>query len=182
MQPVILTYQDYLELPDDNLRYEIHEGQLSVTPAPTPEHKESSGDLYSAVRHYVRSRGLGRLYYAPLDVILSDTTIVQPDLVFLDNSRLGQISARGVEGPPTLVVEILSPSTSRIDRVRKTQLYAQHGVPYYWIVDPRARTIEGYRLTGEQYEPAGRVAGSEPLALPPFPDLLLDPSSIWTEG
>src|SRR5439155_1983242 len=129
----------------DGLRYEIHEGRLSVTPAPVPEHQEASGDLYFVLRQHVTSRGLGKLYYAPLDVILSDTTIVQPDLVFLDNSRLCQISGRGVEGPPTLVVEILSPSTSRIDRVRKTQLYAQYGVPYYWIVDPRARTIEGYR-------------------------------------
>src|SRR5205814_4243917 len=142
-------------------------------------HQESSGDLYSTVRHYVRSRGLGKVYYAPLDVILSDTTIVQPDLVFLDNSRLGQISARGVEGPPTLVVEILSPSTSRIDRVRKTQLYAQYGVPYYWIVDSRARIVEGYRLVDARYELVGRVAGTQPLALPPFADLLLNPASLW---
>ena len=77
------------------------------------------------------SLGLGEVLYAPLDCILDDTTIVQPDLVFVDTTRLGQISERGIEGPPTLVIEIISPSTKRIDRVRKRQLYGRYGVPYY---------------------------------------------------
>jgi Uma2 family endonuclease len=81
---------------------------------------------------------------APFDVILAETTIVQPDIIFVPNDRLGIFSSRGAEGAPTLVIEILSPSTARIDRGTKLQLYARYGVPYYWIVDPGRRAIEVY--------------------------------------
>ena len=84
-----------------------------------------------------------------------------------------------MEGPPTLVVEILSPSTARIDLGRKRALYAEHGVPWYWIVDPDARTIDALKLVGPAWEPGGRLAGSTAAALPPLPDLVLDPAAIW---
>jgi Uma2 family endonuclease len=71
-------------------------------------------------------------------VILSDTTVVQPDIVFVATERAGQISERGIEGAPTLVIEILSPSTRETDRHAKLQLYARHRIPHYWIVDPDA--------------------------------------------
>jgi len=175
----ILTYKDYEALPADGRRYELHEGELSVTPAPSPKHQEVSGNLSELLRHHVRSRGLGKVFYAPIDCILSDTTIVQPDILYVETSRLDSISARGIEGPPTLVVEILSPSTVQIDRGVKFQLYARHGVPYYWIVDPDAQRIEVYRLAGGSYEPAGRLEGPAPVSLAPFPDLALVPASIW---
>ena len=89
------------------------------------------------------------------------------------------MSARGIEGAPTLVVEIVSPSTMLIDRSAKPQLYARHGVPYYWIADPEARTIEAYRLAEGTYQLSGRLAGLEPVSLLPFPDLALVPASIW---
>ena len=177
---VILTYQDYLELPDDGKRYEIHEGELSVTPAPSPDHQDALGNLNEVVRQHVRSRSLGKVYFAPIDCIIDDTTIVQPDLVFVDNTRLGQITRKGVEGPPTLAVEVLSPSTARIDRVRKLQLYARYRVPYYWIVDPETRAIEAYRLANDRYELAARAEGSEPAALPPFPDLPIVAGLLWS--
>ena len=176
---VILTYQDYLELPDDGRRYEIHQGELSVAPAPGTAHQRSSGNLYSVLRQHVKSHHLGELLYAPVDCILDDATIVQPDLIFMPNDRLALISERGIEGPPTLVVEILSRYSIRIDRVRKLQLYAHYGVPYYWIVDNEVRTIEAFRLVDGRYDPAGRVTESEPTSLPPFPDLVIAPESIW---
>jgi Uma2 family endonuclease len=178
-QPVILTYEDYLLLPDDGRRYEIHEGELSVTPAPNPEHQDAIGSLYLLLRPHVLSRGLGKVYFAPFDVILDDSTIVQPDLVYFDPSRVERISKRGSEGAPTLVVEVLSPSTIRIDRVRKLQLYARFGVPYYWIVDSEARTIEAYHLAGDRYELVARLEADQTNALPPFPELTLDPRQIW---
>ncbi len=179
-QRVTLTYEDYLLLTDDGRRYEIHEGELSVTPAPTPDHQETSGNFNDVLRHHVKSRRLGKLYYAPIDCILDDTTIVQPDLVFVDTTRLERISRRGIEGAPTLVVEVLSPSTSSIDRVRKLRLYARYGVPYYWIVDHETRTVDAYQLVGNQYELAARASGSEAASLPPFPDLRLEPESLWS--
>lgn len=176
---VILTYKDYEALPADGRRYEIHEGELSVTPAPSPRHQRILGNLNEILREHVKTRALGEILFAPIDVILGETTVVQPDLVYLDTTRLPLVSGRGIEGPPTLVVEILSSATTLIDRGTKRQLYARHGVPYYWIVDPEARTIEAYTLAEGSYQLSARAAGREAISLPPFPDLTFVPASIW---
>ncbi len=178
-QRVILTYRDYEALPNDGRRYEIHDGEVSVTPAPSPRHQETSANLFRALDAYITSRRLGKILYSPIDVILSDTSIVQPNLVYLETRRLPAMSSRGIEGPPTLVVEILSPSTTAIDRTTKSQLYARYGVPSYWIVDPEARTIEAYTLEGGAYDLRARGVGTEPFSAPPFADLALNPASLW---
>ncbi|MBI3122335.1 MAG: Uma2 family endonuclease [candidate division NC10 bacterium] len=178
-QPVILTYKEYEVLPADGRRYELHEGELSVTPAPSPQHQRILGNLNEIIRQHVKGRGLGEVFFAPIDCILSDTTVIQPDLVYLATSRLPIVSTRGLEGPPTLVVEVLSPATTLIDRSAKRQLYARYGVPYYWIVDPEARTVEAYVLSEDGYQLAVRGAGPEAVSLPPFPNLPLILASLW---
>ena len=161
---VILTYRDYEALPADGRRYELHDGELSVTPAPAPRHQQVSGNLFTALRGQVEARGLGTVLYSPIDLILSDTSVVQPDLLYLRPEQLPTITGRGIEAPPALVVEILSPSTIQIDRGVKLQLYARHGVPHYWIVDPEARRIEAYALSGRGYSwpRRSRVPGRAP--------------------
>jgi Uma2 family endonuclease len=176
---VVLTYRDYEALPNDGRRYEIHDGELSVTPAPTPRHQGISRDLFDALWAHVKAHRLGTLYYAPIDVILADTTIVQPDIVYLDNDRLSGITSRGIEGPPTLVIEILSPSTTAIDRHTKRQLYARFGVPHYWIVDPDSRVIEAYALAGAAYAVAAHAVGAADFSAPPFPDLVIPVAAIF---
>ena len=178
-QRVILTYKDYEALPADGRRYEIHDGELSVTPAPSPQHQRISANLFLILHEHVESRNLGEVLYAPIDCILAETTIVQPDLVYLDSSRLHLVSRRGIEGAPTLVAEILSASTTLIDRSAKYQLYRRYGVPYYWIVDPEARTIEVYSLGMGEYQLITRAFGKESVSLPPFSDLGLIPASLW---
>ncbi len=178
-QRVILTYKDYEALPADGRRYELHEGELSVTLAPSPQHQRISGNLCELLWQHVKARGHGEVFFAPIDCILGETTVVQPDLVYLDTTRLPLVSGRGIEGPPTLVVEILSPATTLIDRGTKRQLYARHGVPHYWIVDPEARTIEAYTLSEGSYQLNARATGPEAVSLPPFPDLAFAPASIW---
>jgi Uma2 family endonuclease len=173
----ILTYQDYAALPDDGRRYELHQGDLSVTPAPGTRHQGAIIALGSRLYEHVRSQGLGKVFIAPTDCILSNVTVVQPDVLYIATDRLSIISERGIEGAPTLVVEVLSPSTARLDRGRKLTLYAEHGVPYYWIVDPESRSVEAYTLTGTVYALAGQVT-SKPAALPPFSDLMVDAASI----
>jgi Uma2 family endonuclease len=175
----ILGYADYAALPDDGRRYEIHDGELSMTPAPGSGHQGVSIALASALYTHVTERGLGRVFTAPIDVILSDTTIVQPDLVFIAIDRASIISARGIEGAPTLVVEILSPSTARIDRSRKLQIYARHGVPYYWIVDSDARSIDVYRATAGIYAPADRHTSADLAGMEPLSDLALSGTALW---
>jgi Uma2 family endonuclease len=134
--------------------------------------------LGSRLYEHVRQRGLGQVFVAPTDCILSDTTVVQPDILYVATDRLPIISERAIEGAPTLVVEVLSPSTTSVDRGLKRAIYAEHGVPCYWIVDPEGQSVEAYALAGTESVPAGRVT-SEPAALPPFSDLTLDPTDLW---
>jgi Uma2 family endonuclease len=176
---VILTYDDYAALPEDGRRYELYEGELIVTPAPRPRHQSVLGNLHLLTAEHVRQHGLGEVYLSPIDVILSRITVLQPDLVYLDTARLGLVTERAIEGAPTLVVEVLSPSTDARDRSNKQALYARHGVPYYWIVDPAAQTVQALRLVGESYEAVGTLDATTPRALPPLSDLTLDPVAVW---
>lgn len=180
MSRVALTYKDYAALPDDGRSYQILDGELYVTPAPNRQHQKVSGNLFAALHAHVRQHGLGEVYAAPTDVILEDTTIVQPDVLFIAHDRFGLRSARGIEGAPTLDVEILSPSTVETDRHRKLRLYARFGIPWYWIVDPDTRSVEVYRLKGARYALASRHAGDEASAAEPFAGLTLTPDALWT--
>jgi hypothetical protein len=123
---VVLTYRDYAALPDDGRRYEIHDGELSVTPAPGWTHQYVLLRLAAALHAHVSAHDLGEVYIAPFDVILADPTIVQPDITFVAKDRLAILSERGADGAPTLVVETLSRYTTHIDRNTKRQLYARH--------------------------------------------------------
>jgi Uma2 family endonuclease len=176
---VVLTYADLVALPADGKRYELHEGEIYVTASPRPRHQKVVGNLYLIIAEHVRRFGLGEVFLSPIDVILSEVTVVVPDLVYLDAGRLERVSDRGIEGPPTLAIEVLSPTTASADRGVKQQLSARYGVPHYWIVDLDARVIETYHLAGDTYEPGPRLDGTTPAALPPFPDLLLDPAAVW---
>jgi len=175
----VLTYADYAALPDDGKRYELLDGELFVMPSPSGWHQVILANLVRALDLHVRSRHLGMILFAPLDVIFADTSVAQPDLVYIDNERMPLLARRGVEGAPTLLVEILSPSTTRRDREVKFSLYARYGVPFYWIVDPEARVLEAYRLEGAAYVRTMRATGSEPCGPPPFEDLGLIVDELW---
>ena len=179
MTKIVLTYEDFAALPDDGKRYELHEGELSVTPAPGTRHQDVLLNLTLILAPYVRSSGHGKFFLSPFDCIMSETTIVEPDLLYLDDSRLRFVSDRGIEGAPTLAVEIISPYSKQIDRRRKMALYATHNVAWYWIVDPEVRAIEAYRLEGSAYHLVAKLEGTEPRALPPFLGLPLEPAAVW---
>jgi Uma2 family endonuclease len=93
--------------------------------------------------------------------------------------RAAILTARGIEGSPTLHIEVLSPSTRHLDRGRRRELYARHGVPYGWMVETDERVIEAYELAGGAYRPALRATGEAPVSLPPFPALSLAPEALW---
>jgi Uma2 family endonuclease len=179
MSKRVLTYDDFAALPDDGNRYELHEGELSVSPSPRPRHQDIVGNLHLILGPHVRASGRGKLYLSPFDCILSNITVVDPDLIYLDEDRRRLVSERALEGSPTLAIEVLSPSSVAIDRRRKMALYAAHDVPWYWIVDPDARRIQAFRLDHGAYELAAVLDGDTPAALPPFPSLMLDPSDSW---
>ena len=177
------TYRDYEALPNDRRRYEIHDGELCVTPAPSLEHQIIASNLVRALMRHVPGAAPGLLLFAPLDVILNDgpdeTTIVQPDIVYIAPDRMSVTSRRGLEGAPTLAVEILSPFSRTIDRVVKPRLYARYGTPCLWLVDPDVRVVEALVLEGDRYVLATSAAGAEPVDLPPFTSLGLVPDALW---
>ncbi|MGH7898131.1 MAG: Uma2 family endonuclease [Candidatus Binatia bacterium] len=179
LPPGPLTYEDYLELPDDGKQYEILDGELFVTPAPVPRHQRVSRNLQWILEAYVRAHRVGEILDAPIDVILAPTTVAQPDLLFIRSGRESIVTERAVEGPPDLVVEIVSPSSSRKDRTTKAMLYARFGIENFWIVDPDERTFEIWQLAGGSYRRVAR--GIDEAAIEPnlFPGLVISLRQIW---
>jgi Uma2 family endonuclease len=139
------TYADYLRTPEDE-RYELIEGELLMTPAPSMRHQRISGDLYSEVRAFVNENDLGNVFYAPCDVHLDNQNVVQPDILFVSKERLNIISEKNIQGAPDLVIEIISEWSAYRDLVQKKKLYARFGVKEYWIVIPEESSVEIYNL------------------------------------
>lgn len=135
-----LEYEDLLTTPDDGNRYELLDGEVAVTPSPSPAHQRALLNLTLQLVEYFHGGGLGEVFVAPLDVILTRHDVVEPDIVVVSDPT--QVSERGIEGPPMLVVEVLSPSTREHDRTVKAQRYARLGIAHYWIVDPGEKRIE----------------------------------------
>jgi Uma2 family endonuclease len=176
---IVLTYDDYCLLPNDRNRYEILDGELFVTPAPATKHQIALGNLHRILSIHVHAHQMGRLLLAPTDLVLATTTVVQPDLIFIGNDRSRVITERGVEGAPTLVIEILSPTTHRTDRQTKAQLYAKYGVPHYWLIDPDQQGLEAYELSGEQYNLVTRAQDTDLFTPSVFPGLSIQISDLW---
>ena len=139
-----LTYEDLLLFQDDGRRHEIIDGEHFVTPSPHARHQRVSQHLNSLLHRHVEEHQLGRIYYAPVDVVLSDVDVVEPDLLFISQARLAIVQA-AVRGAPDLVIEIASPSSRRQDEVLKRGLYERAGVQEYWLVDPEAETVKVFR-------------------------------------
>ena len=150
-----LTYQDYLNMDGDE-RYELIDGELIMVGAPNEAHQIASIELGSRMHIFARANELGRVLDAPFDVILSDTDVVQPDILFVSNERAHIRTPANIRGAPDLVVEILSPSSASRDWRDKFELYSKHGVKEYWIVDPANRTVWLARLRSGALEIAGR--------------------------
>ena len=142
----LLTYEDYRQLPDDGKRYELIGGEMHMIASPTTEHQRISFNLTVAIGTHVREQSLGSLFIAPTDVVLSRRDVVQPDILFVSKDREMIITETHIDGPPDLIVEILSPSTASLDRLVKRQLYARHGVREFWLVSPEASTVEVLEL------------------------------------
>ena len=136
-----LTYDDYVLFPCDGNRHEIIHGRHYVNPAPSPRHQFVSRHLQFQLFQQIELQGLGQVINAPIDLQLSDTDVVQPDIVVVLNARR-IITTTKIKGIPDLVIEILSPSTREYDQQLKKQLYEQSQVPEYWIVDSDEQSIQ----------------------------------------
>ena len=159
------TYEDYCNAPEDK-RYELHDGDLILVPSPNEPHQKLSRELTTDINLFIRHTGLGTVYSAPFDVVLSDTDVVQPDVIFVSRERSHIVTRENIQGAPDLVVEVLSPSTAHRDRTFKRALYARHGVREYWLVDTDAHSIEVLQLEEEGYHTVGTYSAGQTLSSP----------------
>lgn len=166
------TYEEYAALPDDGVRYEVIDGILYLMPGPTSLHQAVlSWFMYYLMTH-VQVPELGRVFAAPLDLLLPDARPAQPDIMVVLNHKLHLITDRGIEGPPDLIVEIASPGTRTHDRSTKLAAYARGGVPEYWLAEPADATTEVLALEDGLYRSLGVFTGASSLpsrVLPALP-------------
>lgn len=150
------TAADLEAMPDDGNRYELIDGALIVTPAPLPRHQIVAANLFTVLRT-VCPPAL-RVLFAPLDVKLSESTVLQPDLLVAAKESFGE---KNLPGTPLLAVEILSPSTRHIDLGLKRSRYEAAGCPSYWVVEPETPSITAWQLEEGEYTVAGSATGEE---------------------
>ena len=157
------TYAGYARLPDDGMRYEVIRGELFMSPAPRPLHQVVIRLTSYFLVGFLRVNRLGKTFVSPIDVVLPQQLgdPVQPDIVFIANERLSIVGELKIQGAPDLVMEILSPSNPEYDRTLKYEIYAEAGVPEYWIIDPHERTIKVFALRDGGYEQLGRYGEGE---------------------
>ncbi|MBX3072177.1 MAG: Uma2 family endonuclease [Thermomicrobiales bacterium] len=171
------TVDDLKDLPEDGMRYEIIGGELIVSPSPSTKHQRASMNLSLLVAGYVRQRGIGEVFAAPYDVVLGTHNVLEPDLLVILNEQADLVTDAHIVGAPALVIEIISPSSRSIDRVRKSATYADHGVQEYWIVDPDTESVLAQKLVNGVYQPIPPTAGlihSEVVA-----GLFVDPGAVF---
>lgn len=150
------TYDELLkELPETNLHIELWDGEFIMSPSPNFFHQQIVDRFHDCLKAWVRSRQLGQTVTAPMDMILTQHNVTQPDVMFIAKDRSHIIQDR-VRGAADLAVEIISPGSRRSDRVDKRDLYEQHGIKEYWIVDPNAESVEALFLEAGEYRLVGR--------------------------
>ncbi|MCR4403167.1 MAG: Uma2 family endonuclease [Firmicutes bacterium] len=174
-----LTYSDYCEIPPGQQRYELIGGALRVVPSPSVVHQEIAKRLYRALVEWIEDRGLGKVYFAPLDVVLSEHDVVQPDLLYVSKDRIEIVKAAHILGPPDLVVEVLSPGTVGWDRGIKRQTYGRFGIRELWLADPESRSIEVATLTSGDLPTAGVYGPGSALISPILPGFSLSVDIVF---
>lgn len=173
-----LTYDDYVNFPNDGKRYEIIDGELYVNPAPNTKHQRLLGRLFRTLAAFVEEHGLGEVFIAPFDVVLAEIDVLQPDLLFISAARMQILTQANVKGAPDLVVEVLSDGTRRYDETTKRKRYEHFEVQEYWIVDPIDDSVRILRLEGKQYE---RIIVGGNITSPLFPGFSLGLKKLFAD-
>ncbi len=176
-----LTYQDYLLLPEDpGYRYEILDGILVKEPSPNVMHQRVSRRLQRILEDYFWELDPdGEIFNAPLDVTFHDISVVQPDLFYVSGEQKLIVKENRIDGPPTLIVEVMSPSSSRKDRLQKLKIYQEVQVQHYWLVNPQEKTLECFSLQNGIYALLAAGMDEEVVEHPGFTGLSIALRDLW---
>ena len=177
---VKFTYRDYVNAPEDK-RYELLDGDLVVVPPPSQRHQYIVLELAVMLRDFVKRNDLGRVVVAPFDIVLSDTNVLQPDVVFISHDRSRLLTDANMQGAPDVIFEVLSPSTAERDRTVKRTLYARLGVQELWFVDPQFETVQVLDLVSDDFETISTRHRNQTLTSPLLEGLSVDLSVIFPE-
>lgn len=175
-----MTAAQYFELGEDppGVRLELVDGEIEMSPSPTPRHSYPEMDLGALLHLHVRERDLG-VVLRDIDTPIGPHDVRRPGLLFFRKDRLHLVGPDRIEGIPDLCIEIISPSSRITDRREKSELYAAAGVRHYWIVDPIARTAEAFELREGVYELIALGSHTDNVSFPPFPDLEIPLGRLW---
>jgi len=170
--------EDYFSLPDTNRYVELSDGRIIMPPHPTFSHQEALKRFFLRLQAFVEKNNLGIVQIAPLPVRLWPGKIREPDIFFIGKEHSDRIGER-VCGVPDLVVEVISSSTERTDRVEKFLEYAKAGIREYWLIDPEKKTVEVYSLRGGDYILVGKYSGSQVATSEMLPGFKLRASELF---
>jgi Uma2 family endonuclease len=155
-EPRLWTYDELCKrLPESNQPMELWNGELIMFPSPDFDHQRSLLKIYRELDDWVENHDLGVVLAAPFDMVLAPRQVTQPDVLFVAKANEHLIK-KVLRGPADLVIEVISPGSHNRDRIRKRDLYEQHGIQEYWILDSEAGTVEAFFLTNGQYKLVGR--------------------------
>lgn len=156
------TYDEMVtELPETNQPTELWNGEIVRSPAPQPYHQEIVLNFAHRLKDFAAKGKLGKVYVSPVEVVLTQKRVVQPDVLFISKARLG-IVKNYIDGVPDLAMEVISESSRQRDRIQKKALYEQCGLPEYWIIDPDSETIEVFALIKGVYQLHSRAVRVQP--------------------
>lgn len=174
-----MTAEEFLQLPEGPPYCELIHGELIMAPSPDVYHQGVSGNVSLILREYLKKNPIGKIFFAPLDVKLDDSTVLQPDLMFISEHRKAILRQTHISGAPDLVVEILSPRTQSRDLGVKREIYARAGALEYWTIHPREQTISIFHLQAEPSRPRFTKPRGEDFTSPLFPHLIIHTEEIF---
>ncbi len=175
-----MTARQFLQLGEDppGVKLELVDGEIAVSPSPIPAHSYALLRLTLILGNHIDAGELGELY-SDVDTVLNKYNVRRPDVLFFSRDRLHLIGKKAMEGPPDLAIEVISPSSDRIDRKDKFRQYCKAGVEHYWIIDPAKKSLHAFRLEGDVYVEAGAGQSADIVNLPPFKDLAIPLAKLW---
>ena len=174
----LLTVEDYRATPEGS-RYQLVEGELFMAPAPNMFHQSIAWNLSQLLGGYLATHPVGRAFFAPCDVYLSEHDVVQPDVLFVARANLGILHEDGVHGAPDLVIEVLSPATAQLDKKSKRRIYARARVKEMWLVDPLLLQIQVYDFARDPAKPVRLVEEDETFTTALLPGLAISAAEIF---